>query len=70
MVLYQSLVGVSRFLAFSFLNVQVMNMFEGVKNCSNYSSKSLIILPLFAGPYGVLLIIKKTFRLAKQFEND
>jgi len=40
-----------------------------VKNYSDYSPNPLIILPLLAGAYGGFLIIKKAFRLAKQFEN-
>jgi len=40
-----------------------------VKNYSNYSPNPLIVLPLLAGAYGGFLIIKKAFRLAKQFEN-
>ena len=66
---YQSLVGLSHFLALSFLNVRVMNMLRGVKNYSDYSPNPFIILPLLAGAYGGFLIIKKAFRLAKQFEN-
>ena len=42
---------------------------DGVKNYSEYSPSPLIVLPLIAGAYGVYLIIKKSFRLAKQFEN-
>ena len=42
---------------------------NGVKNYSDYSPNPLIILPLIAGVYGGFLIIKKAFRLAKQFEN-
>ena len=68
MAFYQSLVGVSHFLALFFLNVQIMNA-EGVKNYSDYSPNPLIVLTLLAGAYGGFLIIKKAFRLAKQFEN-
>ena len=42
---------------------------DGVKNYSEYSPNPLIVLPLLAGAYGGFLIIKKAFRLAKQFEN-
>ena len=42
---------------------------DGVKNYSEYSPNPLIVLPLLAGVYGGFLIIKKAFRLAKQFEN-
>ena len=69
MVFYQSLVGVSHFLALSFLNVQVMNYVDGMKNYSEYSPNPLVVLALLAGAYGGFLIIKKAFRLAKQFEN-
>ena len=41
---------------------------DGVKNYSDYSPNPLIVLPLLAGAYGGFLIIKKAFRLAKQFE--
>ncbi len=40
-----------------------------MKNYSDYSPNPLIVLPLLAGGYGGFLIIKKAFRLAKQFEN-
>ena len=42
---------------------------DGAKNYSDYSPNPLIFLPLLAGAYGGFLIIKKAFRLAKQFEN-
>ena len=42
---------------------------DDVKNYSDYSPNPLIVLPLLAGAYGGFLIIKKAFRLAKQFEN-
>ena len=42
---------------------------EGVKNYSDYSPNPLKVLPLLAGANGGSLIIKKAFRLAKQFEN-
>ena len=42
---------------------------EGVKYASKVSVDPLIILPLLAGLYGTYLIIRKSFRLAKQFEN-
>jgi len=40
-----------------------------VKNYSDYSPNPLIVLPLLGWAYGGFLIIKKAFRLAKQFEN-
>ena len=42
---------------------------EGVKNYNNYSTNPLIVVPILAGAYGLFLVIKKAFRLAKQFEN-
>ena len=52
-----------------FLKCSGYEYFEGVKNYSDYSPNPLIVLPLLAGAYGGFLIIKKAFRLAKQFEN-
>ena len=68
MVFYQSLVGVSRFFALS-LKCSGYEYVEDVKNYSDYSTNPLIVLPLIVGAYGGFLIIKKAFRLAKQFEN-
>ena len=34
-----------------------------------YCKAKIIILPLIAGAYGGFLIIKKAFKLAKQFES-
>ena len=42
---------------------------DGVKNYEYYSPNPLIVLPILAGAFGGFLIIKKAFRLAKQFEN-
>ena len=42
---------------------------EGVKNYDEYSPNPFIVIPILAGAYGIFLIIKKAFRLAKQFEN-
>ena len=55
--------------SFIFLKCSGYKYVEGVKNYSNYSPNPLIVLPLLAGGYGGFLIIKKAFRLAKQFEN-
>ena len=55
--------------SFIFLKYSGYEYVEGVKNYSDYSPNPLIVLPLFAGAYGGFLIIKKAFRLAKQFEN-
>ena len=56
------------FFSFLFLKCSGYEYVEGVKNY-NYSPNPLIIIPIFAGAYGIFLIIKKAFRLAKQFEN-
>ena len=56
------------FFSFLFLKCSGYEYVEGVKNY-NYSPNPLIIIPIFAGVYGLFLIIKKAFRLAKQFEN-
>ena len=41
-----------------------------VKDFTNFSTPNpLIVLPLIAGLYGIYLILRKAFRLAKQFEN-
>ena len=56
---------------FSFLAIKCSSYeyVEGVKNYTDYSPNPLIVLPLLAGAYGGFRIIKKAFRLAKQFEN-
>ena len=69
MAFYQSLDGVSHFFSFIFLKCSGYEYVEGVKNYSDYSPNLLIVLPLLAGAYSGFLIIKKAFRLAKQFEN-
>ena len=56
------------FFSFLFLKCSGYEYVEGVKNY-NYSPNPLIIIPILAGAYGIFLIIKKAFRLAKQFEN-
>ena len=67
---FLSIVGWSiTFVSFIFLKCSGYEYVEGVKNYSDYSPNPLIILPLLAGAYGAFLIIKKSFRLAKQFEN-
>ena len=53
---------------FLFLKCSGIEYVDGVKDYSNYSPDPLIILPLIAGLYGIYLIIRKGFRLAKQFE--
>ena len=57
------------FFTFLYLKCSGYEYVDGVKNYSDYSPNPLIVLPLLAGAYGGFLIIKKAFRLAKQFEN-
>ena len=67
---FLSIIGWSlTFLSLCFLKCSGYEYVDGVKNYSDYSPNPLIVLPLFAGEYGGFLIIKKAFRLAKQFEN-
>jgi len=56
------------FLSFIYLKCSGYEYVEGVKNYNDYSPNPFIIIPILAGSYGILLIIKKAFRLAKQFE--
>ena len=55
--------------SFLYLKCSGYKYVEGVKDYNDYSPNPLIILPLLAGGYGIFLIIRKAFRLAKQFEN-
>ena len=57
------------FFSFIFIRCSGYEYVEGVKNYSDYFPNPLIVLPLLAGAYNGFLIIKETFRLAKQFEN-
>ena len=57
------------FFSFLYLKCSGYEYVEGVKNYNDYSPNPFIIIPILAGSYGILLIIKKAFRLAKQFEN-
>ena len=41
---------------------------DGVKNVSDMNVNPLILLPLGLGIYGVVLILRKAFRLLRQFE--
>ena len=56
------------FTSFLFFKCSGIEYVDGVKDYSNYSPNPLIVLPLIAGLYGIYLIIRKGFRLAKQFE--
>ena len=67
---FLSIIGWSiTFFSFNFLKYSGYEYVNGVKNYSDYSPNPLIILPILAGAYRGFLIIKKAFRLAKQFEN-
>ena len=57
------------FFSFLYLKCSGYEYVDGAKNYDNYSPNSLIIIPILAGAFGIFLIIKKAFRLAKQFEN-
>ena len=67
---FLSIIGWSiTFFSFLFLKCSGYKYVEGAKRYSEYSPNPLIVLPLIAGVYGGFLIIKKIFKLAKQFEN-
>jgi len=57
------------FFSFLYLKCAGYEYVEGVKNYDEYSPNPFILIPILAGAYGIYLIIKKAFRLAKQFEN-
>ena len=57
------------FTSFLYFKCSGIEYVDGVKDFSNYTPNPLIVLPLIAGLYGIFLILKKGFRLAKQFEN-
>ena len=66
-----SIVGWSlTFFSFLYLKCSGYQDIDVVKNYQDYSPNPLIILPLLAGAYGGFRIIKKAFRLAKQFESS
>ena len=66
---FLSIIGWSiTFFSFIFLKFSSYEYVEGVKNYSDYSPYPLIVIPLLARAYGGFLIIKKAFKLAKQFE--
>ena len=67
---FLSIIGWSlTFFSLCFLKCSGYEYVDGVKNYSEFSPNPLIVLPLLAGAYGGFLIIKKAFKLAKQFEN-
>ena len=67
---FLSIIGWSiTFFSFLLLKCSRYEYVNEVKNYSDYSPKPIIILPLIAGAYGGFLIIKKAFKLAKQFES-
>jgi len=57
------------FMSFGYLKCSGYEYIDGVKNFSDYSPNPWIIIPVVAGLYGLALVIRKSFRLAKQFEN-
>tara|TARA_B100000900_G_C19931850_1_gene453949 strand:- start:114 stop:428 length:315 start_codon:yes stop_codon:yes gene_type:complete len=57
------------FISFLFLKCSAYKYVDNAGSFDPKSSNPLIILPLLAGAYGIFLIIKKSFRLAKQFES-
>tara|TARA_Y100001970_G_C14230397_1_gene858257 strand:- start:55 stop:363 length:309 start_codon:yes stop_codon:yes gene_type:complete len=57
------------FFTFLYLKCSAYEYVDGVKNFQDYSPSPLIIIPLVAGAYGGFRIVKKAFRLAKQFES-
>ena len=57
------------FFSFLYLKCSGYEYIDGVKNYNDYSPNPFILIPILAGAYGFFLIIRKTFRLAKQFEN-
>ncbi len=56
-------------MSFGYLKCSGYEYIDGVKNYADYSPNAWIILPTVAGIYGVVLVVRKAFRLAKQFEN-
>ena len=67
---FLSIIGWSiTFFSLCFLKCSGYQYVDGAISYSEYSPNPLIVLPLLAGAYGGFLIIKKVFRLAKQFEN-
>tara|TARA_B100001079_G_C16338695_1_gene482492 strand:+ start:92 stop:406 length:315 start_codon:yes stop_codon:yes gene_type:complete len=56
------------FLSFLYLKCSGYEYVDGMKNYDNYSTNPFIIAPLIAGGYGIFLVIRKAFRIAKQFE--
>ena len=56
------------FFSFLYLKCSGYEYVDGVKNFDNYSVNPLIIAPIIAGVYGIFLVIRKAFRIAKQFE--
>mgnify|MGYP001168139608 FL=1 len=56
------------FFSFLYLKCSGYEYVDGIKNYDNYSTNPLIIFPLIAFIFGILLVIRKAFRIAKQFE--
>lgn len=56
------------FFSFLYLKCSSYVYVDGIKDYENYSTNPFIIAPLIAGGYGIYLILRKLFRIAKQFE--
>jgi len=56
------------FFSFLYFKCTGYEYVDGIKNYDNYTINPYIIFPLIAGGYGIILVIRKLFRLAKQFE--
>ena len=57
------------FTSIGYLKCEGVEYIDGVKNYADYSPNPLLIIPMAAALYGIVLIIRKTLKLAKQFEN-
>tara|TARA_Y100001978_G_C23568379_1_gene372849 strand:- start:470 stop:775 length:306 start_codon:yes stop_codon:yes gene_type:complete len=53
---------------FSFAYIKCSGYVNDIKDYDNYSTNPLIIAPIIAGLYGIFLIIRKAFKIARQFE--
>ena len=56
------------FFSFLYLKFSSYVYVDGIKDYENYSTNTFIIEPFIADGYGIYLILRKSFRIAKQFE--
>ena len=56
------------FFSFLYLKCSGYEYVDCIKNYDNYTINPYVVFPLIAGGYGIFLVIRKLFRLAKQFE--